>query len=297
MDQNSDRSWKSMRRRVQRGMLCTYVSGVFRGPLWDGRSVPSPRGRYGSGPQPVLPFLLLGDSSAVTVGVLDRMQTLGAQLAGALAEELSCAVGLEVPARAGATSAGMERQLKVAVSRPGSGVALILIGGNDVMLPMSLRRSANRLGDYVRQLRAAGWQVVVGSCADMGAAPGVRVGAAALATVRSRRLARRQASAVLAAGGLVVSLTTDAFRDRPEELYCPDGFHPSAEGYAHYFARLRIGVLEAGRISRCGQASGVAGDVLVECSGRSFAPVVREPGACFVPVEGQVVMRRYLTVA
>jgi hypothetical protein len=49
------------------------------------------------------------------------------------------------------------------------------------------------------------------------------------------RLARAQASAVRAAGGVPVpfsDLLTPEFRKAPEELFSPDMFHPSAAGYA-----------------------------------------------------------------
>ncbi|WP_369780004.1 SGNH/GDSL hydrolase family protein [Streptomyces sp. R33] len=193
-----------------------------------------------------MPFVLLGDSSAVTVGVLERQDTIGAQLAGMLSSRLECAVELDVLARAGATTAALGRQVRAVSGRTAPGVAFILIGGNDVMLPAPVSRSAVRLGRYVRELRSAGWEVVVGSCADIGAAPALRRGVAAVASVRSRRLARLQSAAVLAAGGRVVALETDAFRRRPAHLYCPDGFHPSPEGYRVYLRLAGSAVAGAG---------------------------------------------------
>ncbi|MFD6966959.1 SGNH/GDSL hydrolase family protein [Streptomyces sp. NPDC059949] len=244
----------------------------------------------------MLPLLVLGDSSAVTVGVLDRKDTFGARLAKELVSDLSCAVEVRVQARVGVTTAGMARQVRAVCGRSDRGVVLVLIGGNDVVLPKSLRRSAAQLGSYVGELRAAGWQVVVGSCADIGAAPAVRPGVAAVAMWRSRWLARRQAAAVLEAGGLVVSLTTDVFRHRPADLYCADGFHPSAEGYFHYFQRLSVGVLEAARRWQCGEVPAAEGDIVVKSVKGASRQVVREPGACFIPApsQDQVVLRRYV---
>ncbi|WP_344361346.1 GDSL-type esterase/lipase family protein [Streptomyces gobitricini] len=271
------------------------MRSVFRSPLWDGRNVPSPRGRYGPSTGPELPLLLLGDSSALTVGVLDTKDTFGAGLAHALATELSCTVNVRVQARAGVTTAGMARQVRAVTGRTDQGVALILIGGNDVMMPTSLHGSARQLGGYVRELREAGWQVVVGSCADIGAAPAVRPGVAAVATWRSHRLARRQAAAALDAGAVVVSLTTDVFRRDPARLYCPDAFHPSPEGYAYYLQRLKVGVLEAGRTWKQGAASAAQGDIVVETADAAGHRVVAEMGACFIPSPDrrQVVLRRY----
>ncbi|MFE6847307.1 SGNH/GDSL hydrolase family protein [Streptomyces sp. NPDC057686] len=252
-------AWKRVRRRLLKSLVKRYAAVVLREPLWDGRGVASPSGRYGPGCGPVMPFVLLGDSSAVTVGVLERQDTIGAQLAGMLASRLECAVELDVLARAGATTAALGRQVRTVRGRTAPGVAFILIGGNDVMLPAPVSRSAARLGHYVRELRGAGWEVVVGSCADIGAAPALRRTVAAVASVRSRRLARLQSAAVLAAGGRVVALETDAFRRRPAQLYCPDGFHPSPEGYRVYLRLAGSVVAGAGEawlrrspVERCG---------------------------------------------
>ncbi|MGW8777219.1 SGNH/GDSL hydrolase family protein [Streptomyces sp. NPDC055796] len=242
-------AWKRVRRRLLKSLVKGYAAVLLRQPLWDGRGVARPCGRYGPAEGTALPFVLLGDSSAVTVGVVERQDTVGAQLAGMLAARLECAVELEVLARAGATTAALGRQVLSVTGRsaPGApGVAFVLIGGNDVMLPAPVSRSAVRLGRYVRELRGAGWEVVVGSCADIGAAPALRRGVAAVASVRSRRLARLQSAAVLAAGGRVVALETDAFRRWPVRLYCPDGFHPSPAGYRVYLRMAGSAVVAAG---------------------------------------------------
>ncbi|MGW7139332.1 GDSL-type esterase/lipase family protein [Streptomyces xanthophaeus] len=247
-----------------KSLIKRYAAVLLRRPLWDGRGVISPAGRYGRAGEPVVPFVLLGDSSAMTVGVLERENTIGAQLAEMLAARLGCAVELEVLARAGATTAALGRQVASVVGRSRPGVAFVLIGGNDVMLPAPVSRSAVRLGGYVRELRGAGWEVIVGTCADIGAAPALRCAAAAVASVRSRRLARLQSAAVRAAGGKVVALETDAFRRRPAQLYCPDGFHPSAEGYRVYLGLAASAVVGAGQVwlrhwgaGKCGSARAV----------------------------------------
>ncbi|MFJ8588389.1 GDSL-type esterase/lipase family protein [Streptomyces sp. NPDC093595] len=281
-------------------MVRAYASLVVRGRLWDGRGVPSPAGRYGPPDGPALPLVILGDSSAVTVGVRERDETNGARLAGDLVAHLGCAVELAVPARAGVTTAGMARQVREVVLRPDRGVAVVLVGGNDVMLPAGLRRPAAHLGRYVRQLRTAGWQVVVGSCADIGAAPALRRGVRRLASARSRVLARRQAAAALSAGAVVVSLTTDAFRQRPELLYCADGFHPNADGYLLYQRRAAVAVRAAAGLVPVGTppAAGEPADGMFTDPHRASRHVTREPGACFIPAQctGRVLMRRYVPV-
>ncbi|MFC7963258.1 SGNH/GDSL hydrolase family protein [Streptomyces cinereoruber] len=232
--------------------------------------------------------MLLGDSSAVTVGVSARHETVGAYLAERLASRTGFAVELEVLARAGATTAGLDRQVRSVIGRPTPGVAFILIGGNDVMLPAPVRRSAVRLGGYVCALRGAGWEVVVGSCPDIGAAPALRSGVGALASLRSRRLARLQSAAVLAAGGRVFSLATDAFRERPGELYCPDGFHPSADGYRVYFRLSDATLTDAGEAWSRRRGTSASGSVAAV---GAAAPGQTGLAAGPAPQDGPVVVR------
>ncbi|WP_228973153.1 GDSL-type esterase/lipase family protein [Streptomyces sp. DH12] len=279
-----------------RTLVRMYAALLVRGRLWDGGAVPLVAGRYGPEDGPALPLTVLGDSSALTVGVLEGRHTNGARLAEDLVAESGCAVDLDVPARAGVTTAGMARQVAAVAARGERGVALILIGGNDVMLPVPLRRSAARLGHYVRVLRASGWEVVVGACADIGAAPALRRAARGPASRRSRALARRQTAAALGAGAVVVSLTAEEFRRRPEDLYCPDGFHPNAAGYLLYEKRALVAVAAAGRVA-AGTRRELDGrpDAVFPDEWEAARNVTSEPGACFIPAQagGPVSLHRY----
>ncbi|MFC7965466.1 hypothetical protein, partial [Streptomyces cinereoruber] len=67
-----ERSAKQARRRLLKVLVKGYASALLRQSPWDGRAVISPCGRYGTGEGPALPLVLLGDSSAVTVGVSAR---------------------------------------------------------------------------------------------------------------------------------------------------------------------------------------------------------------------------------
>ncbi|WP_078607539.1 SGNH/GDSL hydrolase family protein [Streptomyces flavidovirens] len=291
------RGWKrAVRRSVLRGVAGFYASLVVRGKLWDGRSVPLSAGRYGPADGECLSLVVLGDSSALAVGVLKHDETNGVRLARDVVASLGCAVELEVLARSGVTTAGMARQVDAVVTRADRGVALILIGGNDVMLPSPVGRSARRLGRYVRRLRAAGWEVVIGSCADIGAAPSLRRGVRDVASRRSQALARRQAARSLAAGAMVVSLTTDVFRQQPDLLYCPDGFHPNADGYLYYETRAAVAVKAASaRVLGRLESPAERADMVFSQTRQAARRVTREPGASFIPAPAgeAVAMHRY----
>ncbi len=237
-------------RRRRRRLLVTaarlYTALLMADPP-DNWFVPAPDGRYGPADGEALTLLLLGDSLAQSIGVGAREETMGARLAQALSEATGTAVDLRVPARAGATTRVVQRQAVRATGRCRAGVAVLVVGGNDTMLPVLVRRSARRFAQVLDVLRTAGWQVVVLPCPDPGAAPGFRAWVRWAAARRARLLARLQTRIALRAGALVGPSAAEDFLRRAE-LLSADGVHPSAVGYAEHAVRvLPVLLAAAGR--------------------------------------------------
>ncbi|MFC5722147.1 SGNH/GDSL hydrolase family protein [Streptomyces gamaensis] len=203
---------------------------------------PHADGRYGSsfahGPDDE-PLLLgvLGDSTAAGLGVHRRGQTPGALLATGLAAVAERPVELRNVALSGAQSHDLDRQVCLLLGGPDRvpDVCVIMIGANDVTHGMPPARSVRLLSDAVRRLAEAGSEVVVGTCPDLGTIEPVYQPLRWLARRRSRQLAAAQTIGVLEAGGRTVSLGDllgPEFEANPRELFGPDNYHPSAEGYA-----------------------------------------------------------------
>jgi hypothetical protein len=96
-------------------------------------------------------------------------------------------------------------------------------------------RSVRHLSAAVRRLRTAGAEVVVGTCPDLGTVERVQQPLRWLARRSSRQLAAAQTIGTVAQGGRTVSLGDllgPEFEANPRELFGPDNYHPSAEGYA-----------------------------------------------------------------
>jgi lysophospholipase L1-like esterase len=188
-------------------------------------------GRTGA---PPLRLVLLGDSSALGVGV-DRMSdTVGGQLAQLLAEGPSRRqVFLSSVGVSGSRSTDLATQVARALLGDRPDVAVVLIGANDAT---GLRRpveAATYLGAAVRRLREANVEVVVGTCPDLGAVRAIAPPLRQVVGWLGRRMADAQAVAVREAGGAVVDLaatTGPVFRADAGTL-CYDEFHPSADGY------------------------------------------------------------------
>lgn len=190
------------------------------------------RATMGEGTTRPLRMVLLGDASALGVGV-NRMED---SLAGQLAELLAAAggrVSLSSVAVAGARSGDLATQVARCLLGPPPEVAVILIGTQDATHLVSPAEAGAALGAAVYRLRDAGATVVVGTCPDLSAARAMAAPLRHVVGLLGRRIARAQATAGRSAGAAVVDLAArvgPVFRADPG-MFCHDEFHPSADGY------------------------------------------------------------------
>jgi lysophospholipase L1-like esterase len=188
-------------------------------------------GRTGA---PPLRLVLLGDSSALGVGVARLEDTVGGQLAYLLAEGPNGRqVHLSSVGVSGSRSIDLATQVARALLGERPDVAVILVGANDATAMARPGDAAAYLGSAVHRLREAHVEVVVGTCPDLGAVRAVAAPLRQLLAWAGRRIACAQTAAVLDAGGSVVDLGTETgpvFRADAGTL-CHDGYHPSADGY------------------------------------------------------------------
>lgn len=196
---------------------------------------PDATGWYGrSRPGPAIKVALLGDSSAAGYGVDRVEETPGAVLASGIAERAGRRVYLREFARVGAQSSELDGQVQAALPLEPE-VAVILIGANDVTHSVLPSEAVRHLDQAVRRLREAGVAVLVGTCPDLGTVKPIPQPLKQVARVWSRRMAAAQTIAVVEAGGRTLSLGSilgPEFEARQADLFGPDRYHPSAEGYA-----------------------------------------------------------------
>jgi len=211
---------------------------------------PSGNGIYGrprrnGGGKPLV-LAVLGDSSAVGLGVDRAERTPGVLVAAALTELAERPVRLVRLAVSGAVSRDLDQQVDLALAEQPD-VALIMIGANDVTTLTRPAVSVRHLADAVRRLRAVGCEVVVGTCPDLGTIRPIGQPLRSFARRWSRQLAAAQTIAVVEAGGRTVSLASllgpTFASDR--NMFSSDEFHPSAAGYAAAAAVLLPSVADA----------------------------------------------------
>lgn len=183
-----------------------------------------------------LHLMIFGDSTATGYGCRDADEVPGVVIARGLAEESGKRIRLSTKAIVGATSKGLSGQVDAMfVAGPPPDAAVIMIGANDITALNGIGPSASRLGAAVRRLRDSGAVVVVGTCPDFGVITAIPQPLRYATRSRGLHLARVQAGAVRAAGGVPVPLAdllTPNFLQTPELMFSEDKFHPSAAGYA-----------------------------------------------------------------
>jgi lysophospholipase L1-like esterase len=188
-------------------------------------------GHYGGEP---ISLVVFGDSSAAGVGVDTPEQTPGALIAAGLAEIAERPVQLTVVARTAAQTSDLTEQIRQAADAHPD-LALVMVGANDVTHRVRAATSVRLLAEAVRQLRAAGAAVVVGTCPDLGTVEPIPHPLRWIARRASRRLAAAQTIAAVEAGARTVSvgsLLGPEFAAQPGHMFSPDRFHPSSAGYA-----------------------------------------------------------------
>src|SRR5258708_2132840 len=210
-----------------------------------GGSVP----RWQRGMPVDLHLMIFGDSTATGYGCMSAEEVPGVLIARGLADQTGKRIRLSTKAIVGATSKGVSGQVDAMfVAGPPPDAAVMMIGANDITALNGITPSARRLGKTVTSLRTRGAVVVVGPCPDLGVITAIPQPLRSLAHARGSRLARAQAGAVRAAGGVPVPLAQllDAdFRAKPELMFSADGFHPSAAAYALAAQHLLLALLDS----------------------------------------------------
>jgi lysophospholipase L1-like esterase len=252
-------------RRVGKAAAVTLIAGTVGGAgLIAAEAVAARTRRYaqpdmrlamrtsiGEASAAPLRLVLLGDSSALGVGVGRVADTVGGRLAELLVDT-GRRVELSSVAVHGSRSVDLATQVARALLGRPPDVAVILVGANDAVSLRRPRQAAAHLAAAVRRLRDAGVAVVVGTCPDLGAVRAIAQPLRQIMVAYGRRVAQAQAQAVARAGGAAVDLaerTGAVFRADPGTL-CEDGYHPSADGYRVWAHALLPAVADAAGVPR-----------------------------------------------
>ena len=179
-----------------------------------------------------LRFAVLGDSIAYGQGASAPADTAAARLTADLAGR-GIATDIRMYAVPGARSEALAAQVRLALPwRPQ--LALIIIGANDLTRMVPPQQAAAQLGAALRELRAAGAEVVVAPAPDLSVVPWVPPQMRPVVQAGSTLLHQAQTQVALAAGAHVadIGMSSAAGFAADPALFSADRFHPSSAGYA-----------------------------------------------------------------
>jgi lysophospholipase L1-like esterase len=192
-----------------------------------------------AGPRP-LRLLIVGESTAVGVGVPTHDAGLAGQTARALAGSTGRGVSWRVLGRSGASARHLVAEFIEPAAPIEADVVIVALGVNDTISLSSVARWVNALDALLQRVREGSRDaaVVVSGVPPMQVFPAFPAPLRHVLGLRARVLDR---AAVRWAGGQVavthVPHPGTAPSDVPE-MFCEDRFHPSALGYARWGAAL-----------------------------------------------------------
>lgn len=175
---------------------------------------------------------VLGDSIAWGQGASRERDRLAPRLTEGL-KLRGFDVESKVFAVPGARSSGLATQVDRTIAwQPG--LAMIVIGANDLTHFVPPDQAAQELAAAVRRLAAVGVEVVVAPTPDLSSVPHVPMALRAVVRAAGELLRQRQLTAVLEAGGRIADPDQSASRAfaANSSLFSADRFHPSGAGYA-----------------------------------------------------------------
>lgn len=200
--------------------------------------VPEPRhGRF-DGQRPSLSLLAVGESPLAGVGLDSAEETVIARTAATLARDNRRAVKWTIVARGGVTVADTIAGLLPGVRSTEVDLVLIGLGVNDCLQLTGARRWQTGLEDLLDGLneRCRPRLIVMAGVPPMQHFPALPQPLAGMLGLRARML--DIASAHVASSRKGVVHVPMAFDGRSQELFCDDGFHPSAHGHQQWAEQL-----------------------------------------------------------
>ncbi len=190
-------------------------------------------------------LVMLGDSAAAGHGLTDPEQAVPRRVARAVVAVDGRATAVRSVAVDGATTADV-LTTQVEAAR-GAEVVLIGVGANDALDARrtggELTEATHQLLTAVRAVAAPDAHVVLHTCPDLSAAPGLPAVLRPAVGWRCRRTAQLQAAVAALHGVPVIDLPRGKL---PREVFGTDGFHPGTEGHARMTERL-VGLLSGDR--------------------------------------------------
>jgi lysophospholipase L1-like esterase len=231
---------------------CSAISLVLLAPIlflqgrWVRRVTPRlppangpHEGRTASGPRP-LRLLVVGESTAVGVGVSTHDEGLAGQTARVLAETMARPVVWHVLGRSGASARKLVTEFIDPAPPIEADVVIVALGVNDIISLSSPRHWIAALESLLRAIRRSSPDaaVVVSGVPPIQHFPALPWPLRQVLGLRARILDRAVIRFVGANHSIAHLPHPRVPRAEVADVFCADGFHPSARGYQQWGAAL-----------------------------------------------------------
>lgn len=181
-------------------------------------------------------LLIIGDSTGVGVGAKPEES-----IASLLSKDIN-ATYVENHSVSGAKIEDMQDQLKMA-ERDRYEMILVQVGGNNIIARNSSKTSAEALKAVLEEAKAKSDEVVHLSAGNVGAAPAVPFFLRPYfhkLTLKYHEAFQKLADELgTTYVNLYVEPKNDPFLKEPKKYLAKDGLHPTAEGYALWFDKIK----------------------------------------------------------
>ena len=196
-------------------------------------------GTIGDGPDP-LRLVVVGESTAMGVGVAAHAVGLVGHTARALGSAMGRPLHWRVLGRGGATGRALLKEFIAPAPPLDADIFVVILGVNDTLgfsSPAGWTRSLDALLESLRR-RSAGAPIVLAAVPPMQHFPALPSPLRQVLGFRAYVLDR--AAIAWAGARQAVAHVPYRFAERAEipEIFCSDGFHPSALGYQRWGAAL-----------------------------------------------------------
>jgi lysophospholipase L1-like esterase len=196
-------------------------------------------GIVGAGPRP-LRLVIVGESTAMGVGVLEHAAGLAGQTARALAAAIGRPVQWRVLGRSGATARALLKEFIDPAPPLEADVVVVILGVNDTLGFSSPGRWLAALDALLRSVRrrSVAAAVVLAAVPPMQHFPALPSPLRQVLGLRAYVLDLVAIRWAKERPAVVHVPHPSAERSEIPQIFCPDGFHPSAMGYERWSAAL-----------------------------------------------------------
>lgn len=207
------------------------------------------QGTVGSGDEPDLRLLVVGESTAAGVGASHQSEGIGHRLAEHLHRDGHGTVRWRTVARSGVTAHRLRTEVLAGAPARPHDLAVVVLGVNDTLRlrrPAVWRRDVGRVLAVLDRTARPGARTVLCGVPDVGGFPALPHPLRGVLGAHARHLDAALADLAHAAASRDARVTHVPVPAVDADAFATDGFHPGPVGYRRWVAQVAVAVTAGG---------------------------------------------------